>query len=102
MLEEAGWFVVRSAGSKGPFDLIAIGGILCRCIQVKKGVPTKADEDGLREMAETLPKFCTVELWQRHGPKDFHIRRLRPTQASAIKPPATQGGTPTPNTPVLP
>jgi Holliday junction resolvase len=41
-LERAGWLVVRSAGSKGVFDLIAIKGVTLG-LQVKGAKPSKRE-----------------------------------------------------------
>lgn len=41
-LERAGWLVVRSAGSKGAFDLIAIKDVTIG-IQAKGSMPTKRE-----------------------------------------------------------
>jgi hypothetical protein len=37
MLKQGGYLVVRSAGSHGPFDLLAIGPTRIRAISIKSG-----------------------------------------------------------------
>ena len=64
MLEKAGYLVVRSSASLGPFDIIAIGphGSL-RLIQVKKGTQaTRAEREALAELASKF-KNASVEYW---------------------------------------
>lgn len=64
-LTESGYHALRSAGSKGAFDVIAFNDKTVRFIQVKhtsdKGTSYAAE---LRKMASTLvPEWCTKELW---------------------------------------
>jgi len=52
-LESEGYYVVRSAGSKGAVDLVAWNWHHCLAIQVALiGVKTKRDFDRLREVTE--------------------------------------------------
>ena len=54
-LEAAGYFVVRSAGSKGKIDLVAMRTNDVRLIQCKtNGVISKTDRRHLREMSREL------------------------------------------------
>lgn len=77
MLEEAGWLVMRSAGSKGPFDLAAFGGLGSRLIQVK-GVPaSEAERVKLAVIAAGMPASINVELWERTGPSKFTVTRMK-------------------------
>lgn len=78
ILEEAGWLVMRSAGSKGSFDLAAFGGRGTRLIQVKSKNATAEERRALELVAVTLPRSITVELWERVRPKVFQITRLNP------------------------
>lgn len=61
-LAEAGYYVMRSAGSHGPVDVIALGHGECLAIQVtstKKGVRKKIE--ALKEL--DLPPFCRKQVW---------------------------------------
>ena len=78
ILELAGWMVMRSAGSKGPFDLAAFGGFGTRLIQVKGKKATAADREGLALLAASLPTSIRVELWERVGPKNFTVTTFKP------------------------
>jgi hypothetical protein len=86
LLEEAGWMVMRSAGSKGMFDLAAFGGLGTRLIQVKGSQASAAEREQLAVVAASMPDSIRVELWERNGPKRFtmtsfsHVR-LRPRKA---------------------
>ena len=60
-----GYTVVRSAGSKGPIDLVAIGpaeGRHVRLIQIKSGPPRTSDRQRLR--AVLAPRGVRREIWQ--------------------------------------
>ena len=56
-----GYTVVRSAGSKGPIDLVAIG-CNVRLIQIKSGRPRTSDR--LRLRAVLAPRNVRREIWQ--------------------------------------
>ena len=57
-LEDAGWFVVRSAGSHGPVDLVAIrAGSPTMLIQCKTAPPTGAETVALDMFAATMPGY---------------------------------------------
>lgn len=77
MLEEAGWLVMRSAGSKGPFDLAAFGGLGTRLIQVKGVAASEADRVKLALIAAGMPASINVELWERTGPSKFTVTRMK-------------------------
>ena len=74
ILEEADYFVVRSAGSKSPVDLIAVDINEIRLIQIKSGkqgyrVKTE-DERKLQKI--TVPSNCRKEIWvKEQGRKQF-------------------------------
>jgi Holliday junction resolvase len=75
LLESDGWLVMRSAASKGPFDLAAFGISGVRLIQVKSGVQAGRKEIKLLQaIACGLPRYVTVELWVRQGPKKWSVR----------------------------
>jgi hypothetical protein len=56
-----GYTVVRSAGSKGPIDLVAIGRNV-RLIQVKARSPRRSDR--LKLAAVPTPRGVRREIWQ--------------------------------------
>jgi len=58
VLEDEGFFVVRSAGSRGPVDLVAIrGGYPTMLIQCKVGSIGGADRVALDVMAKDYPGY---------------------------------------------
>ena len=64
-LKADGWTVVRSAASKGAFDIVAISKHGFRCVQVKAGrrfsnIP-KAERERL--LSIDVPSNCSVEVW---------------------------------------
>lgn len=62
-LVREGYFAVRSAGSKGPFDIIAFGADDVRLIQVKRGsVAGGTLEEARRRLREIQGPF-RKELW---------------------------------------
>ena len=68
-LEADGYRVIRSAGSKGPADLVAWCEELVRFVQVKSGKSplSRAERERLEEIP--LPVMSRVEVWtwERHG-----------------------------------
>ena len=63
MLERVGYLVLRSAASKGPFDLVALRKNEVRLIQVKTNRhPSTEEEENLIEIANRLIPF-SVEVW---------------------------------------
>jgi len=76
-LEEAGWLVIRSAGSKGAFDLVAIGGWGTRLIQVKNRPATKVEIRELEQAARSVPESVRVEMWVRQGARKFAVQTIR-------------------------
>jgi len=74
-LEDSGHFVVRSSGSHGIIDLIAIDFNYVRLIQIKScstpRMPSFKDEiSKLSDFREKMPGFCRVELWVK-GNKEW-------------------------------
>ena len=65
-LRQSGYLVVRSAGSKTPIDLVAIGALEVRLIQVKRVQGEKCPSFAA-ELAELsaleVPPNCVKELW---------------------------------------
>jgi len=66
-LEEAGYYVIRSAGSKGRFDLAAFHPTEKRplLIQVKVGDVSARETEGLRKFATAHP-YTEVVLWDKN------------------------------------
>ena len=67
ILRDEGWQVIGSAGSKSPFDVVAMGPAGRIAVQVSRSSgPTKSSTKELEEVqaaAECLPAGMTVELW---------------------------------------
>lgn len=63
LLEKEGYSVVRSAGSKGPADLVAFNVEHFRLIQVKAGKSSFGKEERRVFKKMETPKNCTKELW---------------------------------------
>jgi len=63
ILESQGYSVMRSAGSKGVFDLIAWNAEEVRFIQVKYDAPIQPDLDKMSRVE--VPPNGTKELWHR-------------------------------------
>lgn len=74
-LEENGYTVFRTAGSRGIVDLIAVDINIVRFIQVKKGQISARERQRLEKWKETIPENCTVEIWVKK-PKKFYITKL--------------------------
>ena len=68
-LEATGNLVIRSAGSKGPFDLVALGSNGVRFIQVRDDDVSNPAKDIMREEHAHLPRLPGVsyELWERRN-----------------------------------
>lgn len=66
LLEDGFHTVIRSAGSKGVFDLCAVGDHAIKLVQVKRvaGKRPRAFADDLAAMCEVkTPECCQKELW---------------------------------------
>ena len=65
--EDDGWFVVRSAGSKGPVDLVAIHvvdyEIQVDLIQCKTRKPTKSERDAAIVFVSKYPGVDMYLVW---------------------------------------
>lgn len=65
-LEAKGYFVMRSAGSKGPCDLIAIDKVDVLLIQIKvQGAAKPEDVEKLK--AVPAPESVSKEIWEYVG-----------------------------------
>ena len=63
ILEKAGYLVIRSAASKGPFDIVAIKKNDVRLIQVKvNALPSPEEEETLILLSSKFVPF-SVECW---------------------------------------
>jgi hypothetical protein len=74
ILVSRGYMVVRSAGSKGPFDLVAVpmdGG--ARFIQIKKGRQSSKKALGNLKNLSCVYKGIAMELWVYEPKIGFHI-----------------------------
>ena len=65
LLETAGYFCIRSAGSLGPSDIIAANRLGLRCIQIKCNDWPRPDErESMQLAARNLPANCLIECWR--------------------------------------
>lgn len=77
ILERAGYLVVRSAGSHGLFDLVAISPLGVRLIQVKSNYVGPVEIESLQEFKD-CPHNSTREIWLfRDGEVDPIIKVLK-------------------------
>ena len=73
-LESAGAIVVRSAGSKGPADLVALFDYATFCVQVKRAKPTAAETEAVRAAsAKTEARWAMVHY--NDGIQDVKVFR---------------------------
>ena len=74
LLEAVGYEVTRAAASKGKWDLVAVGPLGVRLIQVKTNAPPSAIElENLQRFRP--PRGSSVELWTRYdGEKNYVIQ----------------------------
>ena len=64
LLEMLGYHAVRSAGSKGTWDIVAIYTTHIRLIQVKvEGAMTPVEYEAIKEFE--VSDFCSKEVWTR-------------------------------------
>jgi hypothetical protein len=77
-LSAAGYLCIRSAGSLGLFDVVAINPLGIRCIQVKANDwPRPEEREGLRMAAMGLPPNAQIECWRwNDGAREPIIKRL--------------------------
>lgn len=65
-LEGNGHYVIRSAGSKGLWDIVAISSEFIILIQSKKtGLPTPKERKAMAEFK--CPPNCIKQIWRFHG-----------------------------------
>jgi len=77
-LSAAGYLCIRSAGSQGPFDVLALSPLGIRCIQVKSNDwPRPEEREGLRMAAFGLPSNARIECWRwNDNAREPIIKRL--------------------------
>lgn len=64
ILEKAGYYATRTAGSHGMYDVVGINSSLVRLIQVKINKPiAPADRETFKDFL--VPKNVTKEIWFR-------------------------------------
>lgn len=63
MLERAGYVCTKAGGSLGLFDVVAIGPVDVRCLQVKAGTARLSGVERAAIAAVPVPPNCTRELW---------------------------------------
>ncbi len=68
-LQTEGYVVIRSAGSKGPVDLVAFNRSSVRLIQVVKGRIPSSKLQALKRLP--VPKGCRLEVWVARQGKGF-------------------------------
>ena len=72
VLIQNGYVVIRSAGSRGPMDLVAIGANEIILVQVKKKGSNVSS--GREELESFLcPSNCKKQLWVKEPRKDWEI-----------------------------
>ncbi|RPF42010.1 Holliday junction resolvase [Thermodesulfitimonas autotrophica] len=77
-LEAEGFAVIRAAGSKSPFDLVALDGEVVRFVQVKR---VKSGNGGLAKVLRELevvsvPPCARKEIWLWRDREGFVERRV--------------------------
>lgn len=74
-LEEQGLYTIRSAGSKGLFDVVAISSHFIILIQSKRNVaPTVAERKAMAEFK--CPKNVIRQIWRFYGKGKLEISTL--------------------------
>lgn len=82
ILSDAGYICMRTAGSHGPFDVVAIGPGVVRMIQVKrtKDGLSPGELEVIRDELRTLPMIpcLSYELWVWIDElRKWHFERIR-------------------------
>lgn len=69
LLERAGMLTVRAAGSKGPADIVAIGGGPPILVQVKRGQRgiTPIEREKLKAIRARYNCMILVHRWRKHA-----------------------------------
>lgn len=64
LLEALGYSCTKAGGSLGLFDVVAIGPVDFRCIQVKSGTTYASGVEREQLQAVPVPANCTREIWR--------------------------------------
>ena len=64
ILEQAGYCCTKAGGSLGLFDVIAIGALDVRCLQVKAGTKYLSAIEREQIQGLAMPAGCTREVWR--------------------------------------
>jgi Holliday junction resolvase len=64
LLESLGYCCTKAGGSLGLFDIIAIGAVDVRCVQVKAGTKYASGLEREQLQALPVPPNCTREIWR--------------------------------------
>jgi Holliday junction resolvase len=64
LLEAAGYSCTKAGGSLGLFDIVALGQLDIRCIQVKSGSNYLSGVEREQMALLSLPANCTREIWR--------------------------------------
>lgn len=64
LLEAVGYTCVKAAGSLGVFDVVAIGPVDVRCLQVKAGTARLSGVEREALASVPVPANCTREYWR--------------------------------------
>lgn len=64
LLEAAGYTCIKAGGSLGIFDVVAIGPVDIRCLQVKAGSARLSRVERKAIAAVPVPPNCTREYWR--------------------------------------
>jgi len=76
ILEASGYLVLKAGGSLGLFDLVALGPMDLKCIQVKANGYCSAVEREQLQLA-VVPANCSKEIWRfKDRVRDPLIERL--------------------------
>lgn len=74
ILKANGFYVVRSAGSHGLIDLVAIGFGHVRLIQCKSEYMSKEERQSFERLS--VPPMCSKEIWTNVYRKGFNAEYL--------------------------
>jgi hypothetical protein len=79
ILISQGYYVLKSAGSKGAIDILAIGRYHFRAIQIKSGTSHLGRDERHYFLSIPAPRNCVKELWEWKTPGDPPtITKLQP------------------------
>jgi Holliday junction resolvase len=64
LLEAAGYCCTKAGASLGLFDIIALGAVDIRCIQVKSGTKYASSVEREQMQLMRVPSNCSIEVWR--------------------------------------